>query len=78
MLESVAERIAEITRLMETALGSPSAIVATGGAMVRSPALRRMLEHALGREVVPSPVQESSLRGAALLGAEQLQAERAR
>ena len=74
VLESVAERIAEITRLMEAALGPPSVIVPTGGAMVRSTAWRKMLEYALGREVSPSPVQESSLRGAALLAIEQMQA----
>jgi gluconokinase len=74
VLESVAERIAEITRLMEAALGPPNLIVATGGAMVRSTAWRKMLEYALNREVSPSPVQESSLRGAALLAIEQMQA----
>ena len=72
LLEAVAQRIAEIAGLMESALGPPTSIVATGGAMVKSAAWRGMLEHALGRAVIPSPVRESSARGAGLLGLEYL------
>jgi gluconokinase len=72
LLESVAERIAHVERLMEASLGRPTALIATGGAMDRSAAWRWMLEHALGRPVEHSSVQESSLRGAALLALEQL------
>jgi sugar (pentulose or hexulose) kinase len=68
LLEAVSDRVAEIARLMETALGPPSFVVGTGGAIVRSAAWRQMLKRSLGREVKPSPVRESSLRGAAALG----------
>jgi gluconokinase len=73
LLEAVAQRIAEIAGLMESALGPPTSIVATGGAMVRSAAWRGMLEHALGRPVAASKVRESSLRGAAQLAVEHLE-----
>jgi gluconokinase len=67
LLESVADRIAEIARLMGDALGPPGSIVGTGGAVVRSRAWRKMLKQSLGRELEPSPVRESSLRGAVAL-----------
>ena len=72
-MPSLAERIAEIAGLMESALGQPTSIVATGGAMVKSAAWRGMLEHALGRPVAASRVRESSLRGAAQLAVEHLE-----
>ena len=70
LLEAAADRIAEIARLLEVAVGAPRTIVATGGAMVQSAAWRRMLEQSLGCDVTPSPVRESSLRGAAALAGE--------
>jgi gluconokinase len=73
LLEAVAARIAEIARLMEDALGPAASIVATGGAMERSAAWRRMLEQALGRAVTPATVQESSLRGAAIVATDWLE-----
>jgi gluconokinase len=72
LLEATADRIADIARLLEVVVGTPRSIVATGAAMVRSVAWRRMLEQSLGREVTPSPVRESSLRGAAALAGEWL------
>jgi gluconokinase len=67
LLEAIAERISEIVRIMESAMGRPERMIATGGALVRSMAWKRMLECALDRSIERSPVRESSLRGAALL-----------
>lgn len=67
MLEAVATRIGELARLLETATGVPESIIATGGAMDRSPAWTTMLQTALGHPITPALSQESSLRGAAML-----------
>jgi gluconokinase len=57
---AVDDRIAEV-------LHGPPAIVASGGALTRSPLLAQIIADALGREMRVVPAFEASRRGAALL-----------
>jgi gluconokinase len=47
-------------------------VIATGGAMLHSPAWMRIMTDVLGRRVLPSQVKEASARGAALVALEAL------
>lgn len=67
-MEAVALRFARI----HESLGPVREIVASGGALLRSPAWIRMLADALGRPILPSEEPEASSRGAALLALEAL------
>ncbi len=66
-LEAVALWFGEIfNKLGSRAQGDPLSVVATGGALLRSPAWMQIVADVLGHEVVASDVPEASLRGAAL------------
>jgi gluconokinase len=69
-LEAVALRFAVIDRLLLRALPNANEIIATGGALLHSPAWMQIVADALGRPVLASAEAEASSRGAALLGLE--------
>lgn len=71
-LESVALRFREIYDLMTASFGAPREVVASGSALLHSPAWTRMMPDALGRRVIPCLEPEASARGAALLALERL------
>lgn len=64
--ESIAIRFAELDRRLAAALGTPAAVVASGGAVARSALLPELLAAALGRSIRVSVEGEASLRGAAI------------
>jgi gluconokinase len=66
-LESVALRFALIHELLRPAAAPGHQIVASGGALLASPAWTQLLTDALGEPVVACQETEASSRGAALL-----------
>ena len=73
LLESVALCFADVYDLLVE--GSPDPIreiIASGGALLRSPAWTQMMADALGRPITASTEAEASCRGAALLALERL------
>ncbi|HLW78662.1 MAG TPA: FGGY-family carbohydrate kinase, partial [Terriglobia bacterium] len=75
-LESVALRFREIYDIMAQELGPPRQILASGGALLRSPAWTQIIADALGRPVVACEESEASSRGVAILALERLGAIR--
>ena len=71
-LESVALRLALVYELLAPVASADHLIVASGGAINRSPYWRRMLADALGRPIHCSSESEATGRGAALLAMEAL------
>lgn len=71
-LESVAYRFAKIAQLLKPAVPEAREIVASGGALLQSPAWLQVMADVLGQPVVASAVKEASSRGAALLALEVL------
>ena len=71
-LESVALRLALVYELLAPLASADHVIVASGGAVSRSPLWRRMLADALGRPIHCSAESEATGRGAALLAMEAL------
>jgi gluconokinase len=71
-LEAVALRFALLARILAGTMPAPRQIVATGGALLRSPTWTQIVADALGRPVVASGEPEASSRGAALLALEGL------
>ena len=71
-LESVALRFREIYGILATRLRAPSEVIASGGALLHSPAWTQMMADALGRPVVACTEPEASCRGAALSALEQI------
>ncbi len=71
-LESVALRFCEIYIPLSTATGTPAEVIASGGALLHSPAWTQMMADTLGRPIVASTEQEASSRGAALYALELL------
>jgi gluconokinase len=71
-MEAVALRFGEIDRLLQQAMPGSSEVVATGGALLHSPAWMQILADVLGRPVLASSEPEASSRGAALLALEAL------
>jgi gluconokinase len=71
-LESVALRFRNIYDVMSRVLGAPIEVVASGGALLHSPAWTQMMADALGHPVVPCLEKEASGRGAALMAMERL------
>jgi gluconokinase len=67
-LEGIAFRFAEVADLMPDV----REIVATGGALFRSPDWVQIIADVLGRPLVASAVEESSARGAAVVALERL------
>jgi gluconokinase len=71
-LEAVALRFRAIYDLMVKSLGVPREVIASGGALLRSPAWSQMMADALGRSVVAYLEKEATSRGAAMLALERL------
>jgi gluconokinase len=71
-LESVALGFLEIYHPMSKALGEPKTIVASGAALLQSPAWTQMITDALSFPITTYPEPEASSRGAALLALERL------
>lgn len=71
-LESVALRFREIYESMAGCLGRPRALIASGGALIRSSAWTQMLADAIGLPVTLCLELEATSRGAALLALERL------
>lgn len=66
-MEAITYQISAVADSMERVSGRPSAVIATGGQLLHSPAWCQMLADALDLPVVTSPEPEASSRGAALL-----------
>jgi gluconokinase len=71
-LESVALRLALVYRLLAPQASADHAIVASGGAITRSPVWSRMIADALGHAIAWSDESEATSRGAALLALDAL------
>ena len=71
-LESVALRFRLLYLILRERLGEPAQVVASGGALLRSPAWTQMMADALGGPVVTCTESEASGRGAALLVLERI------
>lgn len=71
-LEAAAFAMADALDAVEAAFGSTDAVVAGGGALHASRAWTRIITDALGRPLRLAPHEESTMRGAALLGLERL------
>ncbi|MEO8663532.1 MAG: gluconokinase, partial [Bryobacteraceae bacterium] len=71
-LESVALRFRLIYLILRDRVGDPAEVVASGGALLRSPVWTQMMADALGRPIVTSCEAEASSRGAALLVLERI------
>jgi len=71
-LESVALQFRMIYDIMQSSIGQPKSIIASGGALLHSPAWTAMMADALSRPVVACLEPEATSRGAALLALERL------
>ena len=71
-LESIALRFREIYCLLAGPWGAPTEVIASGGALLHSPAWTQMMADALGRPVTICTETEASCRGAALWALERL------
>jgi gluconokinase len=71
-LEAVAIRFRMIYDILLDRIGEPREVVATGGALLRSPAWTQMMADALGRPIVACLETETSSRGAAMIALERL------
>lgn len=71
-MEAVALRFAQLDAILRRAVPEVREIVATGGALLQSPAWLQIMADALGRPVLASAETEASSRGAALLALEAL------
>ena len=65
-LESVSLRFRNIYDIMKESIGAPKEVIASGGALLHSPAWTQMMADALGRPVRACTELEASCRGAAL------------
>jgi gluconokinase len=71
-LESIALRFREIYCLLAGPWGAPTEVIASGGALLHSPAWTQMMADALGRPITICTETEASCRGAALWALERL------
>ncbi len=71
-LESVAYQLRDVYDALAAIAGEPRLIIATGGALLRSPVWVQIIAGILEHEVVASAVTESSSRGAAALALERM------
>jgi gluconokinase len=71
-LESVAIQLTQIDRQLDEVLPGAKRLVASGTALLKSPAWMQMIADATGRPVAPARTKEASSRGAALFAAEYL------
>ena len=67
ILESIAYGFAAVDDQLTAVLGGAPDVIASGGALERSPALAQVLADSLGRDIGLALTVESSRRGAALL-----------
>jgi len=65
-MEAVTYQLGDVYEALGTSASS-SGVIATGGALVRSPVWVQIIAGVFGREVFTSPVEESSSRGAAIM-----------
>jgi gluconokinase len=71
-LESIALRFREIYSLLAGSWGAPEEVIASGEALLHSPAWTQMMADALGRPITICTENEASCRGAALWALESL------
>jgi gluconokinase len=71
-LEAVAYRFAAIYDLIAEGLGKPSQVIASGAAVLRSPAWAQIISDVIGADIAVSSEAEASSRGAALMALEAL------
>jgi gluconokinase len=71
-LESVALRFRNVYELMESSIGAPREIVASGSALLHSPVWAQMMADTLSRPITRCIEPEATSRGAALLALERL------
>jgi gluconokinase len=71
-LESVALRFREVYEIMLDEIGKPKELIASGGALLHSPAWTRMMADALGCPLRICLEKEATSRGAALLAMERI------
>jgi len=71
-LEAVALRFGEVDRILLEAMPSGREVVATGGALLHSPAWMQIVADVLGRPLLASSEPEASSRGVSLLALETL------
>jgi gluconokinase len=71
-MEAVALRFGELDRILQDSMPNKSSVVATGGALLHSPAWMQILADVLDRPVLASSQAEASSRGASLLALETL------
>lgn len=71
-LEAIAYRFALIADLLQDAMPGERTVIASGGALLRSPAWMQILADVLDRPVLASREPEASLKGAALMALERL------
>jgi gluconokinase len=71
-LESISLRFREIYGVLAGRVGVPVEVIASGGALLRSPGWTQIMADTLGRPVTASTEQEPSSRGAALHALERL------
>lgn len=67
ILESIAFGFAATDDRLSAVLGQAPAIIASGGALARSPLFAQVIADAIGREIAVAPMFEASRRGAAML-----------
>jgi gluconokinase len=73
-MEAVALTFQDIDALMVSSLGVPKETLASGGALLHSPAWTQMMADAIGRPVTLCTEKEATSRGAALLALERIKA----
>ena len=71
-LEAVALGFSEIYRLLTSRWEAPVEVIASGGALLRSPGWTQMMADALGRSITACTEAETSCRGAALWAMERI------
>jgi gluconokinase len=71
-LESVALQFRQIYEIMDACVGKPRRLIASGGALLHSPAWTCIMADALSRPVLACLEPEATSRGAALLALERL------
>lgn len=71
-LEAVALRFREVYEIMLAEIGRPRELIASGGALLRSPAWTQMMADALGCPLRVCLEKEATSRGAALLALERI------
>jgi gluconokinase len=71
-LESVAYRFGAIYDLIAQEVGKPSTVIASGAAVLRSPAWAQIISDVIGAGIAVSAEAETSSRGAAVMALEEL------